>query len=871
MRLPSRLTLPMIDHLEDIYFNRVWNATKDHGEVNFSLTKAAVRVQAGAVPVSLSVVGLPTTDKVYAVYHAPIDVFGRFVTLPSYHWINQANVLKQESIRITAYTAQGRMIPERSIFLRYDPSRSMVLIAINTVYTKACTSLLYPDLYMSVYKDTSRMTPIVSSLYQVKTSAPVLAAISEAQSIYPAGTIVTINGWTIDPNKAFALTTGDVVEIMSDPDIVGYADLYLDDNQTGYFSSKFGEYREILHLPKSINPNNYIITHDTLTINVFDALSNKGVYGHRVDPHAIEAITHQDFSMSRSVLNAFQNGLGAQSVKVRLHVRYATIPLRLSDDINHLQSLYVLSDEIIKKQLVGLSDHPIKEWKAAYLEQSAFLDLVYRFPDFDQDILANYSNAVGYYDVASTLSQAMHYYSYKGEKAIIAKPKRLIGYPCQALVYAKGRKLPAYSVKVEDYSTQSVSIDYTNTSYITINTPMAAYITEGGLRTPIPFNPTSLAASITLDSDDYSVVKIVDYPSPQPIWQDSTVKGYHVLPVSPGDYHLTVKPDNSVVLSVNPSHYGDRFYLVPKGGLSSEVYQLDTLLENKQPLIMALKTTAVDGTILPLVAYQTLEVYINGYRLIEGLDYRCDPLLGNSNDVLQTLLTVSNQDYINLDEGGNILETVVHGDSVVSTDKGYVIENMLHRDEPPMVWSASCGRAYAHGLLVNNLREIGDTLISARPLDDGVPYLLEWSLPFSVKKLMQSLQAEPDIDLRTRIFKVLNLTKPVYPSIVSMFHLYALYSPYLASIITDVAMGVLTVIDEPKDDQFLKQFSNYTLLYSRDPVINDSEQRLDRRFVTLAAHYANFIVSDPEQMLLVQRLINLTLNPSPLSLEQVLI
>ena len=107
MRLPSSLALPMMDHLEKTYFNRVWNATKDHGQANFALIKAAQRIQIGAVPVSLSVVGLPTTDKAYAVYRVPIDVFGRFFYLKPYQWINQHDILVDESILLSAYTASG--------------------------------------------------------------------------------------------------------------------------------------------------------------------------------------------------------------------------------------------------------------------------------------------------------------------------------------------------------------------------------------------------------------------------------------------------------------------------------------------------------------------------------------------------------------------------------------------------------------------------------------------------------------------------------------------------------------------------------------------------------------------------------------------
>jgi hypothetical protein len=862
----------MLDHLEKTYFNRVWNATKDHGQANFVLNKAASRPQLGAVPVSLSVVGLPTTGTVYAVYRAPIEVFGRFIHLLPYQWINAGDVLTKQAITLSAYTAVGQMIPNQAIYAYYDPQRSLVLIAIGSIFTKTCTGDSYPNLYMTVYRDTSRQTPVVRQLYQSTAPAVVTAALHDAMLHYTAGTMVYVNGWLYDPTTIPPLSVTDVVEIISDPDIVGYCDLFLDDNQTGYYSQKFGEYREILHIPKALNPNNYVITHDTITIGIFDAVNNKGVYGHRVDPHALEAISHNDFSMGRTTLQAFQQGLGAPSIKVRLYVRYSTNPIDLVDNINHLQDLYVLPDDEIKKQLAGLSLHPITEWNAAYLEQSGYLSLVYDYPSFTgDDVLQSYSDAMGYYDVASTLSQAMHYYTYKGDAVEITKPRRLIGYPCQALVYANGRKIPDYSVVIADCGNSTVKLTFKPDTYIDVNATMAVYLTEGGNRTPISFNPTTAAPTLSLDTDDYTLVKIVSYDTPQAIWQNTTTKGYHSLPVSPGDYHMVVNADNSVTLSVNPVHYGDHFYLVPYGGMSSGVYSLDSYLANKQPIIIPLTTSDQDNNLFPLVGYATLEIYLNGYRLVEGLDYSCDPVMGSSDDVLQTLLVITNEDYLHLESSGNMLEIVVHGDAVVSSDKGYVINNQFHRHEPPMLWSASCGRAYAHGLLVSGVTEVGDVVTSPQPLDQGIPYLLEWSLPFSVKKLMATVLFAPDTDLRTRIFKVLNGTPPSYPPTVVLSHLFALYSPYLAAIITDVATGVLTLVNEVKDDQFLKQFNAYALLLSRDPVLLGNNPLIDRRFVTLAAHFDNFVINRPDQMVLVQRLIALLLNPAPLAIEQVLI
>jgi hypothetical protein len=879
MRLPSVPTLPMSEHLNTSYFHRLWNAPGEMGRANFELRKAAKSVQIGAVPVNQSVVGLPTTDKVYAVYRVPPHVFGRFVNFKPDTWVTDLGIVTSDFISIITYDKTGRRIPTGHIHLYYDPMRATVIVAIERGYTIACTGKSYPELYMTLVRDINRTTRILSQTYKVSgnvqigtTPQTVNQAIVGAKTQYPLGTMVFINGWLYDPSVTPALVTGDVVEVTSDPDIVAYCDINIDDNHSGYYSDKFGEYREMLHIPKAINPNNYIITHETLAIGIFDSNTGRGVYGHRLNEDAIESITHNDFSMSRAVLDAFELGLESKSAKVRLYIRLANDHQILSNDINRIEDLYTLDDDEICKQLVGLSAHQVAEWKARHLEQSMFLELLYKFDGFSYDtVITKFVEAMGYYDVAAALGQTMHYYTYKGGEVTITKPIRLRGYPCRVLAYANGRKVPEHALRVTDAGRDYFSIGFAAGGYVAPGTKIAVYVAEGGVRTIQPFNPTLEAPSIIVDSDDYSLVKIVSYDTPQPVWNGSVTKGYHTYPISPADYITTINANNTVTYTVRSGHHGEHFYLVPNCGLDTITYSLDDLLAAKQALVFPLETTDQNGNALPQIGQKTIEIYINGYRLIEGVDYTCNPIMGHHGDVLQMVLAVSNIDYANLQALGNTMEVILHGDSVVSVDKGYVISNLMKRTMPPMVWDATCGRAFAQGKLVTAIHEEGAIMVADTPIANGAPYLLEWTIPYGVAKLMASVAPTSDIDLRTRILRVLKLHPPSLPDTVIVTHLYALYSPYLAKIITDVASGDLVLINEPSDDLFLKQLDRYDLLLERDPVLGTANALIDRRFVTIAAHYANFAVQDYDQMFMVQRLIHLLLTPSELAINEVLV
>lgn len=878
MRLPSVPSTSVVDQLNTTYFRRVWNDTTDSGRANFALQKVSKHVDTGAVPIGRSVVGLPTTDSVYAVYRAYPSLFGRFISFPDSKWVKDTDLFGVHQVSIVTYGTSGRLCPYGSVYLRFDPYRDEVLIAIPYGITTKCIGDAYPDMWMTVYKDTTRATPVVSATYTAgtgNTAVPVTTigtAIATARSTYPKGTLITINGWSYDAFSYPTIVNGDIVNVTSDPDIVGYVDVTVDDNITGYYSELYGEYRELLHIPKAINPNNIIVTNDNLTTLVFDTATGKGVLGHRIDDDAIESITHNDFSMGRLALNGFSNSLQALNIKVRLYVRFSADPNYLTEDVNHIKDLYSLSDQEIANQLLGRSTSQIAEWQASKLEQSEFLTLLYRFNNFNTDtVLTEFVDAMGYYDVASVLGSQMRFYTYKNSQVIIKKPVRLANTFCDVLVYANGRKVLENEYEIEDWGSSYFKLGFVYQSSVKIGDRIAVYVTEQSRTTPIEFTPTQDAPSITLEHEDHVFFKVFDYTeSPVASWRDPVVYGYKEIPVSPSDYTVSPSQDGKFVYTFNHVHFDESLFALPRFGLDTAIYGLYDYIVGAIPIVISLKATKEDGNLYPVLGARTIEAYLNGYRLTEGLDYVVKPILGPNGDILEQLLTVSTNDYFVAEPISNLLEVVCHHDRVVSEDKGYAIENKLYRTEPPMIWTPRSSRVFVGGVLQESIVESGNIVVVGKPVPNGAPFLMQYTIPFGVEKLLTGISPNTDLSLRGRIEHVLGIIPPSYSDVVTVDHLHALYSPFLAQITSEVASGHLKITDEPTDDRFVKQFSAYSYLLERDPVIGKNPL-VDRRFVTLAAHYVNLPIQDPKQMVLLQRLISLTLTPGELSILDVLL
>lgn len=878
MRLPTVPSNPVVKHLNTTYFNKVWNAPADHGRSNFRLYKAAERLQTGSVAVGQSVVGLPTTDAVYAVYKTTYRGINRFAVLPNNQWVTDADLFTGSGVSLLAYAATGRIVPATKVWLRYMVNRDEVLVAIDRTVVNTCLGETHPDLYMTVYKDTTRQSPIVTKYYIVGNgvntgtlASVVTAQITQEGITTPHGTTVSVNGWVYPHDFVPALQLGDHVTIMSDPDVVGSVDITVDDNFTGYYSELYGEYREILHIPKALNPQGVILTSDTLTTVVYDSATQKGVLGHRLDDNALESITHNDFSMSRTALGSFTQSLGADGIKVRLYVRMPTTANILSDDANHLYDLYALSDVEILNQLLGLSQRPINEWRAENLEKSQFLKLLYRFTGFgSEEVIPDYVEAMGYYDVASVLGQQMRLFTYNGGIVNIRKPARLFGYACAALVYINGLKAPEGSYVITPGGSTTIGLSFKAESGITKGDRVAVYLLEAGLRQAVPYNPTSSAPGILLDNEDYTLVEIHDYTTDQAVWKGSARKGYRPMAYASSEYTVTRRDDGQYLYQVRAKNVGKHYYLIPKYGMTTAVYDLGARVADKSPIVIGLTTQDQTGQSYPMTAYTTMEVYLNKKRLIEGIDYGIKTVEGPSGDVLQNLLAVSNCDYFDLEGGPNVLEVVVHGDSVVSQDTGYAVEELLHRQAVPMIWTRSSSRTFVGGIYQEGITTIGN-LANAPGVPNGAPFLIQQMISFGALKLLGDLSPIEDNNLRTRIDRVLGITPPPYPDLVVVDHLHALYSPFLAQITYDIGNGLLTLVDEVDNSRFLRQVKAYGPLLERDPVVGPNHAVIERKFVTLASHYANFAVTDPDQMLRLQRLTGLMLDPSALAIKEVLL
>ena len=419
-------------------------------------------------------------------------------------------------------------------------------------------------------------------------------------------------------------------------------------------------------------------------------------------------------------------------------------------------------------------------------------------------------------------------------------------------------KVPESAVRVLDKDASSFYLAVDISENVPLGSRIDVDICEGDDRAVTSFTPQDGALAIPMDSPDYDVFIYSRVTSPI-----NSVNGsvsYVCRPIAASPTTYTITQQGAVYLYTFSGVYRNYICLLaPRTGRQVITYDLDSDVIQKRALTYSLQTVATNGMATPILGNPHIAVYLNGYRLVPDIDYTYSPNLVNTSTIVSTDLVISNQRYLNLDGSGNLLEVVIDSSIIVAHSVGYNRNNVFVRNWAPELWDPSVSRLFNCGVLVQNVVDQGDYLTTTDTIRDGSPFLSEWLLPLGVQTLLDGLDSNKDSDLRHRVDSWLVSGIPTPPAFIHLYDAYTLYSPYIATIINDVIAGTFTGVDDPSDTLFLAQFSAYDYLKGLDPVIGQQNPSIDRKLVDIAPHYADYTVTDSNQLRIVRRLISLVL------------
>lgn len=864
----------IIRKLNEYCFLNIWNEMHSEYRVNIELTLVNSYFNKGSVRFGNRSIPLPDHNQ-WLVLTTPIQLFFGGVPIPNERWFTGEEILNRYQALFYVYRRDGKLIPRSDIsMIRLKNGRAIIAIRRRAVLKIFGTGPYIQNenpVYITLYRDSdishriSAKSWYINPLDPLNSSAGLNEHLNQCIFLNEDGTTLLINGKEHEVNMNPVWNSGDFVEVVFDENIIGSYKVDVTTTGTGYFSIKDQENRQILHCPKDLNPNNQLITHNTCTLSVIDKVTGEGLYLHRCDDTSVGQITHNDISVSTNVVNAFRDHLGTENVYIKVRVRTHSKDNILMDNTAFIKELYLCSDEDIVRHLRGELDTKLTFWKASELEQHEYIKMMYDTPNnIDPEVMDMYVSALGYYTIASLIGGhigriVIQSSSHRTHR--IRKPFALIGETIFPKVYIRGKKIRQNYITCYDDGSEYAVIVISDAVYLQAGDILNVSVIEDGSNIPIEFTPSVDNPNVIVSFSGISVYEEVQLTNPVTGYNAVSNYGYKKINPTPGTLMTYVTEDGDLEVVFGMSLYGKKLLICNDRFTWDKLVNANDLINDRGAIAVTLSTITSTGRTVPLLGHNTVDVYVNGNCLIPNVEYTAIATSTPSGHPGFTEVIISAMEYFST-EGNNRIEVIASTEKVIANEVGYVIDNKVSYNESIMIWYDSLSLPHVYGKYASNVGDQGLYLDLVDHVDNGRPYYLSTRIAAPVATALTGYTPNLEINRLKLINDYFGRFKPEMPNVTVVPASHRLYSPYVATIIRDIALGNLVVANDPVDAAFIRQFDNYSYLKKHDPTITRRTDDFNNLYLDVNPSYLIWTVDDVNTRKIIQRVIDVMLSDS---------
>ena len=764
-------------------------------------------------------------------------------------WISAKEAMEQECVLMDVYTSKGIMIP-RSLCWYIVTGDKNLLIAIRKPNNKPVkivdfsleTDDVFIRLYSNAYFNSIRATFPESDIKVKSIRCESIADINQfqteaAQLPTYGGVFFYVNGRRVSSVDLVSAKPGDYIEYVFDSSIK--REVVFKVRELEEFESIVdGLHKYLLHYPGTSDTIEYQDDVDLYLGKTGTDGRWAGVYVHKNDSRTMRMVTHRDYSVPTMRLEGVQAAnpfLAGADVELRMTIRHSGYVRPLVFDNNRIFELYKLAPDKILAAMVG-NDSNVSVWEAGNLEASSYAEIM-RQPQggITREMV---QKAYGYNAASKLLGDTPKPVEiYNGQKQVTI-PEGLRGC-CTVYEYDADGRLVYFAPHTVDntYSCQSPNTEFVEVIYgiagdsldILDNTSIGA------------LNPVHNYRFYTAPA--VGGIKTGD-------WEDRTGDPYYLITGNQYQWVTDVTLVNRVLS--NRRHLAYSFQSAPIAG----VFEFDLTM---------LKDGVYKKLDMPL---GELDVFYNGYSLIEGLDYM----------VQDARVVVTTKKYFD-----ETLEKQIF--TIRFT--GFCNKDMSRTPAPDV------GFVFHGNLSVNNRFDIRDDKVlrivcggSLRKMsdldfaEDGIGVNItstENGMPYAIRDIivpMNNYLIDSGVEDKTYQYRAESMAidkeisdyltakipeqKPDFPNVINGSR-YVLYSPFLSRIMDDLLTGVLW------DDKFYEHFGDdwirgriaeYERLLDFDPIGN--KMNIDTRYVTVHVHpYSYYVSMDRYKTRVLERIVKL--------------
>jgi len=816
---------------------------------------------------------LPDANSTYHIFQIggidsiALGLYGYADKIPKRTWTPIIDACNLSNMVVNVYNDNGVNVPLHTVYYIYTSTGDMV-VAISEhlkVPIDYKNEQLYIRLYNNSYFKTHPIPVGTTNVFglTISTAQDIATFITRCSTYVGTGLLYAyVNGYLVNKHTYFNIALGDVVEAVWDPSVLKVVAIPLT-TMSSFTSVADNKSKYIVHYPDDgFNVIEYYDDNDIYVVYKQSATKEYGVFYHNNAIDATRMLTHRDYSIVVPYVDKhklhLQNQLNAglpinQSIiSINLIIRRPSVMRPLVNNASMVNELYKLPDATVVQCLNGVVGSPTI-WHASRLENTRYAGAM---SALWRDILSVSKDPIITGNIESFFLTAYNYNNV-------------------ATIYNDSPKLP-YAVGMQLMVDIPPGLQANSTAYMyDIN---GLYIGNvPSVRAPSMVIPNPACAVVEWIHGTASMPYIFNNVTVNPQIQTITTKNSNSLV---NVYQKNIAPTGwsdtwvgTSTTQLNPLAADPRAFSVTVPGGSSILVKSDNYLISYDTIINLVQgvykftlteNIIVDGVVTSLAlttAPVVLDIFLNGYSLIESVDYIVNYPEVTIINVSHLLNNATGPQSVHVRGIGNTFD-VTWPISMIGgvKDSGWVAYNLLSNNNKYDITDSKIQRIVVGGRLLDKSKVV----FSENHTGVGIPSLLN-GLPYQIT----DVPINPDIQLNEQgvmypvdiigtkeaemlqykdIANYMNNTLPqpprVGPNVIPS--LYRVYSPFMSSIIDALLTNVITdamVMPNLSDPDITAICDPYLPFYTMDPLLPSN--LTDSKYMQVTPHPHAAIITLP--------------------------
>lgn len=820
---------PLLDHA----IKNVWCTPDQDKQV---IIKAARLTKINGVWKSLSVshrsVGLPNqTDRfhVYQIGKLHPTIIGLFDVKNK--WEKFSDCCIKQNMIVNIYTTNGLQLPLNNCWYRVSDDRNLIFAV--REQRRLNYDFNTPDLYLRTYtndwfgsNESTAIDKIDVQGMEVKTNEDIIS-IQQNYINYlsqPGSVQAYVNGRLKDSINLLNTQIGDFVEFVYDSSVLKVVDILIGGLET-FTSELDSNYKYLIH--DQLLYSDGIQFYDEIDFYIVNKDGTKvdGLYYHRNREDAVRMITHCDYSLVVSYIDAIRSTnptwFDINNLYIRAVVRKTGYERDVINDSNRIKELYKLSPAKRLQSMIGVNA-VVSNWTVNNLESSMYTNIMRsKLPEIT---VSKVETAYGYNSISRILGDTPR-------KARLFSNKKIVSLPYGAIDSSTGY----------EYDENGHLIDWHHHShgYHYVATSQSVSLIENivGIGTS-QLDDVFGQQTQTLQSQfDYRMY-ICGWFNGEPNnkWVDVTNSGMYAVV----NNVLTWLTDPSTVFTCVRSNAKFLGYDIETVAVDGTIrFSLDQVMTRDN-------SSSVWVMQIPM---GELDLFMNGRSLIEGLDYHVQfPEIVIVNKRYLRHPIQSGRQKITVRYTGFCGTDLKH---ITPTEKGFVDHLLLSNNSKFDLRDDKVMRIIVDGSLKHREDLIfaeSDQGVTSIDNRNGDPYLIrDIVVPtrsHTVTKTYELRAQAKLVDKRVSDYLSLWIPKPTFPGPNIITERYPVYSPFCSKIITEIIRGNLNdskIYEQYNDEDVMRICAPFEYLLKYDPTQSDLTP--DINYVDIHPHIANTVLN----------------------------